>query len=123
MDLPTGILSKHITRKGDLCIRNLHQTFLRSEVTFGERSGCLISAICHLGTILCGSNDTCSVCTILLITHQVPIVNTLESQFNSTFFTDVFNTVSQCFTGIYTLVNLIQSIGIAIEFGMHQQYT
>lgn len=51
MDLPTGILSKHITRKGDLCIRNLHQTFLRSEVTFGERSGCLISAICHLGTI------------------------------------------------------------------------
>ena len=37
MDLPTGILSKHITRKGDLCIRNLHQTFLRSEVTFGEQ--------------------------------------------------------------------------------------
>ena len=59
--LPSGILSKNVTGKRNLSIRNLHQTLLAGKVVNSKLGCSLHSTILYLGTILSLGNLLCSV--------------------------------------------------------------
>ena len=112
--LPSGILSQNVTGKRNLSIRNLHQTLLAGKVVNSKLGCSLHSTILDLGTILSLGNLLCSVRTILAVTHQIPEVNTFESQFDGTLLTDILNAVVfriESHTGTY----LVQTIGCTIQ--------